>query len=100
MTLETAFTPTLSSLSDPDKAPIYHTALQVLEHTGMTLQHEPAVNLLIDAGCHRDAQGRIAIPAAHAQTPAGNPVASEIALPPKLRTVVFGRPDHHFGSGP
>ena len=64
MTQGTAFTPTLSFLSDTDQATIYHAALQVLEHTGMTLQHEPAVNLLIDAGCRRDAQGRVTIPAA------------------------------------
>ena len=59
-----AFSPMLTFLSETDRQKIYHAALQVLEHTGMTLQHDGAVKLLKDAGCRQDADGLITIPAA------------------------------------
>ncbi|WP_410289266.1 trimethylamine methyltransferase family protein [Desulfosarcina sp.] len=59
-----AFSPTLSFLSETDKQKIYHAALQVLEHTGMTLQHDGALKLLKAAGCRQDKDGLITIPAA------------------------------------
>jgi trimethylamine--corrinoid protein Co-methyltransferase len=48
----------LTALSDGDKRKIYHAALRVLAHTGMTLQHDDAVELLKDAGCQQAADGR------------------------------------------
>jgi hypothetical protein len=54
----TAFSPMLTALSDGDKRTIYHAALRVLAHTGMTLQHDDAVELLKDAGCQQDARWR------------------------------------------
>ena len=58
-----AFSPTLSFLSETDKKKIYHAALHVLERTGMTLQHDGAVQLLKDAGCRQDKDGLVTIPA-------------------------------------
>jgi trimethylamine--corrinoid protein Co-methyltransferase len=64
MNLESnAFAPRLTVLSDTDKEKIYHAALQVIEHTGMTVQHDGAVKLLTDAGCRQTSEGLIAIPA-------------------------------------
>ncbi len=59
-----AFSPTLTFLSETDRQKIYHAALQVLAHTGMSLQHDGAVRLLKDAGCRQDADGLITIPTA------------------------------------
>jgi trimethylamine:corrinoid methyltransferase-like protein len=53
----------LTALSDGDKRTIYHAALQVLAHTGMTLQHDDAVELLKDAGSQPGCGWRITIPA-------------------------------------
>jgi trimethylamine--corrinoid protein Co-methyltransferase len=58
----TAFSPMLTALSDGDKRTIYHAALQVLAHTGMTLQHDDAVELLKDAGSQQAADGAVTIP--------------------------------------
>jgi trimethylamine:corrinoid methyltransferase-like protein len=52
-----AFIPRLTFLSEADKQKIYHAALQVLEHTGMTLQHDDAAKRLKDAGCRQDDSG-------------------------------------------
>jgi trimethylamine--corrinoid protein Co-methyltransferase len=69
-----AFIPRLTFLSEADKQKIYHAALQVLEHTGMTLQHDDAAKRLKDAGCRQDDSGRITIPAALVEkTVAGTP---------------------------
>ena len=38
-----AFAPMLTFLSETDRQKIYHAALEVLEHTGMSLQHDGAV---------------------------------------------------------
>lgn len=57
-----AFSPTLTFLSDADKKKIYHAALQVLAHTGMTLLHDGAVKQLKAAGCRQIAGGLITIP--------------------------------------
>jgi trimethylamine--corrinoid protein Co-methyltransferase len=62
------FSPMLTFLSETDKEKIYHAALQVLEHTGMTLQHDGAVKRLKDAGCRQDTNGLITIPAALVET--------------------------------
>ncbi len=59
-----AFAPTLTFLSETDKQKIHHAALQVLESTGMTVQHDDAVKRLKDAGCRQDANGLMTIPAA------------------------------------
>jgi trimethylamine--corrinoid protein Co-methyltransferase len=58
----TAFSPMLTALSDGDKRTIYHAALRVLAHTGMTLQHDDAVELLKDAGSQQAADGAVTIP--------------------------------------
>jgi len=57
------FTPTLTFLSASGKAKIYAAALQVLAHTGMVLQHDGAAELLLNAGCRRNDQGMITMPA-------------------------------------
>ena len=59
-----AFSPKLTFLPATGKEKIYHAALQVLERTGMTVQHDGAVKLLKQAGCRQDADGLITIPAA------------------------------------
>ena len=63
----TAFTPTLTFLSDADKKAIYHAALRVLETTGMHLSHDDALQRLKDAGCRQDASGRVTVPAAQVE---------------------------------
>jgi trimethylamine--corrinoid protein Co-methyltransferase len=57
------FTPTLTFLSESGKAQIYAAALQVLAHTGMVLQHDGAAELLLGAGCRRNDQEMITMPA-------------------------------------
>ncbi len=59
----TAFSPRLTVLSETDKQAIYHAALRVLAHTGMTLQHDGAVKLLTAAGGRQVADGLMTIPA-------------------------------------
>jgi trimethylamine--corrinoid protein Co-methyltransferase len=46
-----AFNPTLTFLSEVDKQRIHDGVLEVLETTGMTLQHAEALQRLRDAGC-------------------------------------------------
>ncbi len=58
----TAFSPMLTALSEGNKRTIYHAALRVLAHTGMTLQHDGAVKLLKDAGGQQTADGAVTIP--------------------------------------
>jgi hypothetical protein len=58
----TDFSPMLTALSDGDKRTIYHAALQVLAHTGMTLQHDDAVKRLKDAGSQQDARAESPFP--------------------------------------
>jgi trimethylamine---corrinoid protein Co-methyltransferase len=57
-----AFAPRLTFLAESDKEKIYHAALQVLTHTGMTLQHDEALKRLKDAGCREDDAGRVTVP--------------------------------------
>lgn len=52
----------MSFLSDSDKRDIYRAALWVLSDVGMTLHHEGAVQLLLDAGASVDSSGRVRVP--------------------------------------
>ena len=46
-----AFTPSVTFLSEVDRLRIHDAVLEVLESTGMTLQHPGALELLKAAGC-------------------------------------------------
>ena len=52
----------MSFLSDSDKRDIYRAVLWVLSDVGMTLHHEEAVQLLLDAGASVDSSGRVRVP--------------------------------------
>ena len=56
------FRPTLSFLSDQDKARIHEAALAVLETVGQTLYHQEALELLKKAGCPVEDGNRVMIP--------------------------------------
>ncbi|MGD9309378.1 MAG: trimethylamine methyltransferase family protein [Desulfosarcina sp.] len=101
MNLEsTLFSPTLTFLSPDDKQTLYHAALQVLEHTGMQLQHEAAVKRLKAAGCRQDNDGLVTIPAALVEkavdsAPANIPMFDREGLP----VMDLGGRRAYFGTG-
>ena len=58
-----AIRPSLRFLSDDQRLQIHQAVLQVLEQTGMEIQHEEALDLLAGAGC-RVEEGRAYVPPA------------------------------------
>lgn len=61
---EIGFEPRLTFLSQEDKDKLYTSALRVMEETGMQVQHDGALELLIRAGCKVEKDGMVKIPAA------------------------------------
>lgn len=60
---EIGFEPKLTFLSQEDKNKLYTSALQVMEETGMLVQHDGALKLLTDAGCKLGKDGMVRMPA-------------------------------------
>ena len=57
------FEPRLTVLSQENKEKLYGSALEIMENTGMQVQHEDALKLLTDAGCKVGGDGMIRVPA-------------------------------------
>ena len=53
----------LAFLSDDDKQAIYEAALHILAEIGMRLNHDEAQQIMLDAGCTLDDDGRVHVPA-------------------------------------
>ena len=60
---EIGFEPRLTFLSEENKEKLYTSALEVMENTGMQVQHDDALKLLTDAGCKVGTDGMVKIPA-------------------------------------
>ncbi len=57
------FEPRLTFLSEENKEKLYTSALEIMENTGMQVQHDDALKLLLDAGCKVGTDGMVKIPA-------------------------------------
>ena len=76
---EIGFEPQLTFLSEKNKEKLYTSALEIMENTGMQVQHEGAVKLLTDAGCKVGRDGMVKIPAALVEQ-TRNTVPNNIAM--------------------
>jgi trimethylamine--corrinoid protein Co-methyltransferase len=54
----------VSFLTDEQKQRVYATALHILSDIGMVVLHEEGEQVMLDAGCGKDADGRVHVPAA------------------------------------
>ncbi len=57
------FRPRMRVLSEEQAWAIHHAALQILEHTGIVMEHPQVQRMLLDAGCRMDREGRLLMPA-------------------------------------
>lgn len=57
------FRPRMRVLSEPQAWAIHHAALEILENTGFVMEHPQVAELLLGAGCRKDSDGRMYMPA-------------------------------------
>ncbi|GAB6142987.1 trimethylamine methyltransferase MttB [Desulfocicer niacini] len=61
---EIGFEPRLTFLSEENKEKLYTSALEIMENTGMQVQHDDALKFLTEAGCKVGTDGMVKIPSA------------------------------------